>query len=354
MKILILGGTGAMGVHVSDLLSQKGHDVVVTSRRECKSSVPNLQYRQGDAKDPAFLRELLSERWDAIVDFMVWSTAEFADRVEQCLNATGQYVFVSSYRVYADSPVIAEDSPRLLDVVDDSDYLKTDEYALAKARCENMLFESGKKNWTIVRPAVTYDGTGRFQLAVHESEVWLRRALNDIPVPLPDVICGKQGTMTWGGDVARMIALLSGNPQALGEAFTVSTSEQQTWREISGIYKSVVSTLKVVDCDMAKFERAHGAMYQIRYDRMYDRIIDNSKVLAVTGLNQSDLSGLQEGITRELNGYLARNREKALRMGSDFGRNARFDKLVGGIPSFSSVAKNGMVPICKYLIRRFL
>lgn len=146
---------------------------------------------------------------------MVWSTAEFADRVEQCLNATGQYVFVSSYRVYADSPVIAEDSPRLLDVVDDSDYLKTDEYALAKARCENMLFESGKKNWTIVRPAVTYDGTGRFQLAVHESEVWLRRALNDIPVPLPDVICGKQGTMTWGGDVARMIALLIGNPQAL-------------------------------------------------------------------------------------------------------------------------------------------
>lgn len=175
MKILILGGTGAMGVHVSDLLSQKGYDVVVTSRRECKSSVPNLQYRKGDAKDPAFLRELLSERWDAIVDFMVWSTAEFADRVEQYLNATGQYVFVSSYRVYADSPVITEDSPRLLDVVDDSDYLKTDEYALAKARCENMLFESGKKNWTIVRPAVTYDGTGRFQLAVHESEVWLRR-----------------------------------------------------------------------------------------------------------------------------------------------------------------------------------
>lgn len=119
-------------------------------------------------------------------------------------------------------------------------------------------------------------------------------------------------------------------------------------------YKSVVPTLKVVDCDMAKFERAHGAVYQIRYDRMYDRIIDNSKVLAVTGLNQSDLSGLHDGITRELNGYLAKNREKVIRMGSDFERNARFDKLVGGIPSFSPVCKNGMVSVCKYLIRRFL
>lgn len=81
---------------------------------------------------------------------------------------------------------------------------------------------------------------------------------------------------------------------------------------------------------MAKFERAHGAVYQIRYDRLYDRIVGNSKVLAVTGLNQSDLSGLQEGINRELDGYLAKNRDKAMHMGSDFGRNARFDKLVGG------------------------
>lgn len=58
MKILILGGTGAMGVHVSDLLSQKGYDVVVTSRRECKSSVPNLQYRKGDdnVRIPAHFR----------------------------------------------------------------------------------------------------------------------------------------------------------------------------------------------------------------------------------------------------------------------------------------------------------
>lgn len=83
----------------------------------------------------------------------------------------------------------------------------------------------------------------------------------------------------------------------MGEAFTTSTSEHQTWREISEIYKSVVPTLKVVDCNMAKFERAHGTVYQIRYDRMYDRIVGNSKVLAVTGLNQSDLSGLQGAST---------------------------------------------------------
>ena len=54
-------------------------------------------------------------------------------------------MFLSSSRVYAsqESP-IREDSMRLLDVSHDSIYLKTDEYALAKARQEDILRKSGK------------------------------------------------------------------------------------------------------------------------------------------------------------------------------------------------------------------
>lgn len=94
-------------------------------------------------------------------------------------------MFTLSYRAYADSPVITEDFPRLLDVIDDSEYLATGEYALAKARCEDMLFDSCKANWTIVRPAITYDGSGRFQLTLHEMDAWLWRVLRGIPVPVP-------------------------------------------------------------------------------------------------------------------------------------------------------------------------
>ena len=71
---------------------------------------------------------------------MIWSTSDFDKCYEALLAATDQYIYMSSYRVYADSPLITEDSPRLLDVSDDPEYLATDEYALAKARCENLLF----------------------------------------------------------------------------------------------------------------------------------------------------------------------------------------------------------------------
>lgn len=351
MRILILGGTGAMGVHVSTLLAQLGHQVAVTSRRYHESGDPNLIYKFGNAKDSDFLSMLLSERWDAIIDFMIWSTAEFQKRVYSFLDTTDQYVFLSSYRVYADSPVIREDSPRLLDVISDSGYLATDEYALAKARCENVLFGSDTNNWTIVRPAITYDGSGRFQLTVLESYTWLWRAMHHVPVPLPNMILDKLTTMTWGGDVAHMIALLVGNPKAMGEVFTVSTKEHLSWREVADIYANEVS-LEIVDCSMREFEKAHGEKYQICYDRMFNRIIDNQKILQATGLEQEQLTGMREGLTRELRSYLHSCDGKVSLVGP--GRQARFDKLVGGVPSLRYVMQYGINSTIKYSIRRFL
>lgn len=66
--------------------------------------------------------------------------------------------------------MITEESPRLLNTVDDQGCLATDEYALSKARCEDMLFGGGRSNWTIIRLAITYDGVvGRLQLGVYEA-----------------------------------------------------------------------------------------------------------------------------------------------------------------------------------------
>ena len=72
---------------------------------------------------------------------------------------------------------ITEKSKRLLDVCTDEEYLKTDEYALTKVRQENILLSSGKKNWTIIRPYITYN-VERLQLGVYEKENWLYRALH--------------------------------------------------------------------------------------------------------------------------------------------------------------------------------
>ena len=339
-----------MGSHVCDLLAERGEQVVCTTRRE-RAPKQNIEYAVGDAHDPAFLDGLFAERWDAVVDFMIWTTSAFRERCERFLAAADQYVFVSSYRVYANSPVIREDSPRLLDVVEDPEYLATDEYALSKARCEDMLFGSGGSSWTVVRPAVTYDGAvGRLQLGVYEAADWLWRAAKGITVPMPEGMISKQATMSCGGDVAEMIARLVGNPAALGEAFTVSGSDHMTWGEVAEAYRSVLPSLAIAPCGLDEFERARGGVYQIRYDRMFDRVVDNSKVLAVTGMDADGLSSMREGLPAALRRCLSGGVPAP-----GWGLQGRLDRLVGGCPSLMPAARQGgPVAAAKYLVRRLL
>lgn len=348
MRVLVLGGTGAMGSHVCGKLAARGNLVVCTSRRKL-SSRPNIEYACGDAHDPAFLDGLLARRWDAVVDFMIWTTAAFRERYQGFLAATDQYIFVSSYRVYAESPVIHEESPRLLDTVGDSVYLATDEYALSKARCEDMLFGNNVSNWTIVRPAITYDGSaGRLQLGVFEARDWLWRARNGIPVPMPEAMLSKRTTMSLGADVAEMIVRLVGNPHAFGEAFTVSGSDHMTWGEVVKTYHSILPSLEIVDCDLEEFERVRGGVYQIRYDRMLDRIVDNSKGLEASGMVAEDLTPMCEGLPAALQQCLECGTPQA-----GWGLQGRLDRLVGGYPSLLSAARDGgPVATAKYFIRR--
>lgn len=116
MKVLVLGGTGAMGMHLVHLLSNNGDETIVTSRKQ-RAAEENINYIQGNAHDIRFLQTILLEPLDAIVDFMIYTTQSFKERVNLLLDATSQYVFLSSSRVYADSETpITEDSSRLLDV----------------------------------------------------------------------------------------------------------------------------------------------------------------------------------------------------------------------------------------------
>ena len=73
---------------------------------------------------------------------MVYGTDEFKLKIDLFLEHTGQYIYISSSRVYAnENKCITEKSKRLLDICEDDEYLKTDEYALVKARQENLLLK---------------------------------------------------------------------------------------------------------------------------------------------------------------------------------------------------------------------
>ena len=297
-KILLLGGTGAIGVYLRDILAECGHEVYVTSRK-VRDNNGTVKFVVGDAKDDAFLIDLFRKlRPDVVVDFMIYGTKAFECRVKMLLEGSGQYIFLSSYRVFADQMPLTEQSLRLLDCSNDIEFLDTDEYALAKARQENLLRNSGRKNWTIVRPGITYS-RGRFQFGCLEADIVCARSFAGIPVVMPPEMMDKVTTLTWGGDVATMIAGLIDNPLSIGEDFNCASNEAHTWREIAEIYGRCIG-MKVKPCTLEEYIDIIGSKYQPCYDRMYNRVFDNSKILSATGLRQSDFKSTEEGLKDEL------------------------------------------------------
>lgn len=315
-----------MGVYLVPELLDAGFEVLITSRSAHNSDNPRLRYFQGDARDTLFLREILSKTTpDAIVDFMLYSTAEFHARRDLLLGSTDHYLFISSYRVFANSSPypLTERSPRLLDVCDDEEYLATDEYALSKARQENLLRDSGKGNWTILRPCITYS-RNRFQFGTLEANTVCYRAMQGLPVLMAREILAKQTTMTWAGDAAKLIAHLVLKESALSEDYNVVTAEHQPWAVIAGYYTEFLN-LRVIETDLFTYSKIVGGPEQIKYDRMFDRVMDNAKVIAATGISQLDFTLLRDGLERELVGF----KKKPVFKSPNFVLNARMDKATG-------------------------
>ena len=306
-KILILGGTGAMGVYTVPYIVEKGYKVDVVSMDDIKSDNENLRYIVANAKDPEWLEGFLKEeKYDAIIDFMLYYEEGLFEKVYNLfLENTKHYVFLSTYRVYSsDELPIKETSPRQLEASKDEYYLSLEkkEYALYKARQEDLLRNSGKNNYTIVRPAITFSKT-RFQLTTLEANVLVYRALNNKTVVLPKQAMNIEATMTWAGDVAKMFGAVLLNPKAMGEAYTFATAEHHTWAEIAEYYKELIG-LKYVTVDTDAYVEimggSHIAKHQLIYDRCIDRVVDNSKILELAGLKQEDLTPIFDALKREL------------------------------------------------------
>ncbi len=229
-----------MGTPLVELLADQGNDVWVTSRKSREYSRGNIHCIVGNAHEMAFISVVLKDRYDVLIDFMNYRLPELQERLDLILNSVGQYIFLSSCRVYAESKTpITEKTPRLLYVCKDKEFLATEEYALAKAREENLIFASKHNNWTIVRPTVTYN-SHRLQLGCYELDEWLGRVLRGKPVVFYDDLADKLTSMTYGEDVAMGICYLIGNPQALGEAVNIASPESKTWGEILNIYKNAL------------------------------------------------------------------------------------------------------------------
>ena len=301
-KVLLIAGGGTLGRYTAKELLIKECEVDVICLEDYTSDNPKLRYYKANA-DLNYLTAYLNDKYyDGIVNFIHYTSVDDYKPVHKLLcSKTDQLIFLSSYRVYADlQHPITETAPMLEDVIkNDEEFLKTENYALPKARCEKFLREeSDTKNWTVVRPVISFSDK-RFDLITVSGHEIIDAARSGKTVILPEAAKNLTAGLDWAGNSGKLIANLLFKKECFGEAYTVSSGQNLTWGEVADIYTRLTGVnFKWADTE-EYVKTGHGG-YILIYDRLYDRAVDNTKILKATGLKKDDFTSVEEGIKIEL------------------------------------------------------
>ena len=304
-KVLLIGGGGTLGTYVSEELLRLGCYVDIICPEEKISNNEKLSFYQGLATFD-FLKNLFNKKqYDGIVNFLHYLDVDSYRPIHELLSQNTEHlIFLSSYRVYADEQhPITENAPRLLDVSTDKEFLQNETYAISKAHLENYLISNSKtRNWTVVRPVISFSER-RFDLVTRSEREVVDKSRTGETVFLPIESRELTAGLDWAGNSGKLIANLLFKRETLQEFYTVSTSQNLTWGEVADLYTKIIGTkFEWVDAEtyMKYYNISGNAKWALIYDRLFERKIDNSKILKATGLNPNDFISVEDGIKIEL------------------------------------------------------
>ena len=219
MRVIVVGGTEFISLHLVRSLLRDRHEVTVLNRGRHPERAPKgASTLVCDRKDGvALARALAGERFDGLVDITYAPTT--GEDVEALLAAlggrVGHAIFVSTGRVHdhgAPMP-LHEDTPRTLYWGD---------YAKLKIAGEDAYMRSGVPA-TIVRPTHVY---GPLNTRNNET-FFFDRLLRGRPILVP----GHGGWLRQFGhveDLADAMAAMLGDRRAFGQAYNVTGEEAVT------------------------------------------------------------------------------------------------------------------------------
>ena len=305
-SVLLIGGGGTLGTYTAKELLRLGCSVDIICLEDKVSDDEKLKFYKGNA-NLEFLQDFLKvKHYDGIVNFIHYPDVSVYPPVHKLLiSHTDHLIVLSSYRVYADlQHPITEDAPMLLDVSEDKKFLEEETYALSKAKLERFLNTECKgESWTVVRPVISFSKY-RFDLVTYYGHALMDRIESGEIIPLPIEAKNLTAGLDWAGNSGKLIANLLFKPHCFGEAYTVSTTQNLTWGEVAELYKKLMGA-KFQWVTLPEYLKATDNFnyYALMYDRLFDRKVDNTKILKATGLENKDFTSIQEGIKIEYELY---------------------------------------------------
>lgn len=296
MKLLIMGGTRFIGVYLTKILVDRGHEVVLFNRGNQPTPLAGVRQIQGDRTDAAQLKEKLSsESFDAVFDNNGRELSDTQPLAEIFKDKIKHFIYVSSAGVYLKSdqmPYVEGDA------VDPKSRHK------GKFETEDYLASSGLP-WTSIRPVYIY-GPQNY----NDLEAWFfDRIVRDRPIPVP----GNGLHLTQFGhvkDLASAMAAVLGNEKAIGEIYNVSGDRYVTFDGLTRACATAAGkspdALELVHYDPKKFDFGKRKSFPIRVQHFFADVRKAKQQL--NWQPEYDLlSGLKDSFQ---NDYLASGRDR--------------------------------------------
>jgi nucleoside-diphosphate-sugar epimerase len=237
VRVLFIGGTGNISTSVSRACVARGIDLHLLTRGNRQVPLPGVTFIKGDINKRDEVAAIVRKgRWDSIVNWIVFTKEEIERDIELFRGMTDQYVFISSASAYQKPPVhpvITESTPLCNPFW---------EYSRNKIACEERLNKAYREEGfpiTIVRPSHTYDNVLPVAIGGWTEYTLIER----IKTQRPLIVHG-DGSSLWvlthAEDFAKAFVGLLGHPQAIGEAFHITSDEVLTWDQI---YETVAAAV---------------------------------------------------------------------------------------------------------------
>jgi nucleoside-diphosphate-sugar epimerase len=297
MRVLIMGGTRFIGVYLTKVLIERGHEVVLFNRGKKSAPIEGIQQIHGDRTDPNQLKEkLANQSFDAIFDNNGRELSDTQPLVEIFLDKVKHFVYVSSAGVYLKS----EQMPHI-----EGDSVDPNSRHQGKHVTEAYLAKSGIP-WTSVRPTYIY-GPQNY----NDLEAWFfDRIVRNRPIPIP----GEGLHITQFGhvkDLATAMTQVLDNPKAIGQIYNISGDRYVTFTGLARACAQAAGkspeSVKLVYYNPKNFDFGKRKAFPIRVQHFFAEVHKAKNEL--NWQPEFDLvSGLKDSFQ---NDYLVSRRDRA-------------------------------------------
>ena len=325
MKVLFIGGTGIISTASTRLASERGMDVTLLRRGNRAADLPkDVRTITADIADEAEVAQALGRQsFDAVVDWRAYTPDDIERDIRLFRGRTTQFVFISSASAYQ-KPVghylITESTPLA------NPYWQ---YSRDKIACEERLMKAYREEGfpiTIVRPSLTYGDT-QMVLAVNS---WQKSftAVDRMRRGKKVIVPGDGSSLwviTYNSDFAFGLVGLLGNPQAIGNAFHITSDEVMIWDQFYRITAQAAGVEAEIVHITSDFLGAciPDEIGSLTGDKAVSVVFDNTKIKGFVPGYCAKVPFAQ-GIRRTIEWFDADPQRKEI----DEAANAKWDKLI--------------------------